>query len=104
MQTGEGQMATGDDSPNRKPTEKDRERFFAVYQQYGPYLTLGLQLAAAVVVFLLAGIWADAEAGTSPLFTLLGLLFGSIGGFLKFFRTVSQLEKNDRSPKQGGRE
>ena len=90
-------MTTPDDSPGQKTTEKDRERFFAVYRQYGPYLTLGLQLAAAVVFFLLVGIWADAEAGTSPLFTLLGLLFGSVGGFVKFFRTVSQLEKNDRS-------
>ncbi len=93
-------MAPPDDSPDRKPT-KEKERFLGVYRQYGPYLTLGLQLAAAVVVFLLAGIWADAKAGTSPLFTLLGLFLGSLGGFIKFFRTVSQLNRNDRSSTQG---
>ena len=67
-----------------------------VYREYGPYLTLGIQLAAAVVIFLVLGVWVDSKLGTSPLFTLLGLLLGSAGGFIKFFRTVSQLDQKDR--------
>jgi len=95
-------MGTPEGSPTQKPAPKGGERPLGVYREYGPYLTLGLQLAAAVVIFLVAGVWADAKAGTSPLFTLLGLLLGSVGGFVKFFRTISQLEKKDRSSSQDG--
>lgn len=62
-------------------------------REYAPFLTLGFQLAAAVVIFFLIGVWLDDRLGTSPLFTLLGLLLGSAGGFIKFFRSVSELEK-----------
>ena len=95
-------MDTSRGSPGQNSEPKKSDRFLGVYREYGAYLTLGLQLAAAVVVFLVAGIWADARAGTSPLFTLLGLLLGSVGGFIKFFRTVSQLEKKNPPPSHGG--
>jgi ATP synthase protein I len=90
-------MGAPEGSPDEKTTLNEKSGIRDVYREYAPFLTLGIQLAAAVVVFLVAGIWVDGKAGTSPLFTLLGLLLGSVGGFIKFFRTVSQLEKKDRS-------
>jgi F0F1-type ATP synthase assembly protein I len=94
-------MVPSEGSPDRdhKPSRKG---IGGVYREYGPFLTLGIQLAAAVVVFLALGIWADSRFETSPLFTLLGLLLGSIGGFIKFFRTISELEKKDRSSSRDG--
>lgn len=95
-------MGTPEGSPDQNAKPNPNDKVQGVYREYAPYLTLGIQLAAAVVLFLVLGIWADREAGTSPLFTLLGLLLGSLGGFIKFFRTVSQLEKKDRSSSQNG--
>ncbi|MBI3587254.1 MAG: AtpZ/AtpI family protein [Ignavibacteriales bacterium] len=68
-----------------------------VYRDLAPYLTLGFQLAAAVIVFFLIGWWLDTRYDTSPWFKLVGLLLGSVGGMVKFFRSVSMLNKQDHS-------
>ncbi|MBI3787863.1 MAG: AtpZ/AtpI family protein [Ignavibacteriales bacterium] len=67
------------------------------YRDIAPYLTLGFQLAAAVVGFFLIGWWLDTRYYTSPWFKLTGLLLGSVGGMIKFFRSVSTLNKQDHS-------
>lgn len=95
-------MGTPGITPEDDGAPKRSAKMMGVYREYGPYLTLGLQLAAAVVIFLVVGVWVDGKLGTSPLFTLLGLLLGSAGGFIKFFRTVSQLEQKDRASSHNG--
>lgn len=95
-------MGTPGGTPEENGPPRRDPKMLGVYREYGPYLTLGIQLAAAVVIFLVAGVWADSKLGTSPLFTLLGLLLGSAGGFIKFFRTVSQLDQKDRPSSRNG--
>jgi len=95
-------MAISGGPPEDDNAAKRSTKPLGVYREYGPYLTLGIQLAAAVVIFLVVGVWADSNLGTSPLFTLLGLLLGSAGGFIKFFKTVSQLEQKDRPSSRNG--
>lgn len=95
-------MGTPDRAPEKDSAPQRDGKMLGVYQEYGPYLTLGIQLGVTVVIFLLAGVWADSKLASSPLFTLLGLLLGSAGGFIKFFRTVSQLEQKDRSSSRNG--
>jgi F0F1-type ATP synthase assembly protein I len=68
-----------------------------VYRDVAPYLTLGFQLAAAVIVFFLAGWWLDGRYGTSPTFQLVGVAVGAVGGMIKFFRTISTLGKQDKT-------
>jgi F0F1-type ATP synthase assembly protein I len=64
--------------------------------EFGPFLTLGLQLAIAVVVFFFLGRWVDGRLGTAPWCMLAGLALGIIGGFVQFFRTAIALgEKED---------
>jgi len=70
---------------------------FESLREYTPYLTMGFQLAASVVVFFLIGVWADKYWDTSPWLKLLGLLLGTVGGFVKFFHTVADLEKKEES-------
>jgi F0F1-type ATP synthase assembly protein I len=60
---------------------------------YGPYLTLGLQLAITVVVFFFLGRWLDAWLDTAPWGMLGGLAVGVTGGMVSFFRTVIALGK-----------
>lgn len=51
-------------------------------------LGLGGFLVAAVVGGLVIGLLVDRAAGTSPLFVLLGILLGIIGGGVGFFVRV----------------
>jgi ATP synthase protein I len=74
-----------------------REQLFPglgdAYRDTAPYLTLGIQLAATVVVFFLAGWWLDTHYDTSPLFKLIGLFVGFVGGMIKFLKSAAELGK-----------
>jgi F0F1-type ATP synthase assembly protein I len=63
--------------------------------EFAPYLTLGLQLAIAVVLFFFAGRWLDGVFGTDPWLMIGGLLLGTVGGFVQFFRTAISLGKKE---------
>jgi F0F1-type ATP synthase assembly protein I len=75
--------------------EKKKVEIQETYREYAPYLTLGFQLAAAVVLFFLLGHWFDNRFGISPVGKLVGVLIGSIGGFVKFFKTVAILTADE---------
>jgi F0F1-type ATP synthase assembly protein I len=62
---------------------------------YGPYLTLGLQLAITAVAFFFLGKWLDEWLGTTPWLMLGGLAVGVTGGMISFFRTVIALGKEE---------
>lgn len=59
--------------------------------QYGPYLTVGLQLAITVVVFFFLGRWLDDTFQTAPWLMIAGLMLGIVGGLISFFRTAITL-------------
>lgn len=61
----------------------------------GPYLTLGIQLAATVVVMFFLGRYADEWLSTSPWLMIAALVVGCAGGLIKFIRTVNVLAKQD---------
>lgn len=54
----------------------------------GPFLTMGAQLALAVLVCGLVGRWLDGELGTTPWLMIAGLALGMVGGFIKFIRAA----------------
>lgn len=90
-------MPSGPNSPqsqDERPGSGHRKTLESL-REYSPYLTLGFQLAAAVVVFLLVGYWLDDLWGTFPWLTLGGLVLGTTGGFVKFFRTIAELERRN---------
>ncbi len=68
-------------------------------QEAGPYLGLGLQLAAAVIVFYFIGSWADQKLSTAPWLMIVGVTIGAVGGFIQFFRSVSELTKKESTDK-----
>ena len=57
-------------------------------REFAPFLGLGIQLAMAVLVFFFAGWWFDSAYDTTPWGRLIGVLVGTTGGMIKFFRTV----------------
>jgi F0F1-type ATP synthase assembly protein I len=84
------------ESPNNNlESGKKKGSVQGTYQEYGPYLTIGVQLAAAVVIFFFLGDWIDRRYGITPIGKLVGASLGMIGGFIKFFKSVSSLIAND---------
>ncbi|HMK39300.1 MAG TPA: AtpZ/AtpI family protein [Bacteroidota bacterium] len=76
---------------------------------YGPYLTLGLQLAITVVVFFFLGRWLDGKFGTEPWLMLAGLAVGVTGGLTGFLMKAFALGKEEdreeaERKKESGRE
>jgi F0F1-type ATP synthase assembly protein I len=52
----------------------------------GPYLTMGMELAIAVVGMFFIGRWVDASWHTAPWGMFTGLILGVVGGFIRFIR------------------
>ena len=71
------------------------------YRAAAPYLGLGVEFAAAVLVCLFAGRWLDERWGTTPFLLLGGILLGMTAGFVHFFRAVSHIQAS-RKPGDPG--
>ena len=67
--------------------------------EFGPYLTMGMQLAIAVVAFFFLGRWLDGVFGTAPWLMIAGLLLGTVGGFASFFRSALAIGKKEETLK-----
>lgn len=86
--------ATGDSSDTEsKQSQGEVASFVRMYREAAPYLALGVQLAATVVMLFYVGYWADEEFGTKPWLMIVGIAIGSGAGFYNFFRTVIALGK-----------
>lgn len=70
------------------------------YRKAGPYMELGIQLAASILVCVFAGYWLDGELGTRPAFVLGGALLGMAAGFYSFFRAIAQLDRKEKEKKK----
>ena len=73
---------------------------------------VGLQFAAAIVLFLFAGQWIDRRLGTSGLFTIAGVFVGGGAAFYLMYRKIAAAQrrddeersrKSDRGPRDGER-
>jgi F0F1-type ATP synthase assembly protein I len=84
------------ESPNRQWNgEQKKESEPSFFRNYAPFLTMGFQLAAAVVVFFSLGYWIDKKLNSAPIGELIGVFIGSIGGFIKFFKTVASITADE---------
>lgn len=99
-------------SRNKKPervirkNDNEREssrpsfvRLLATTRDISPYLGLGLQLAASILVFLFLGRWVDGKLGTYPVFLIIGAFIGAAGGMISFIRTVLKHEESIKRKK-----
>ncbi len=63
----------------------------------GPYLGLGLQLAITIVAMVLLGSWLDKKFNLNYILTLFMGLFGTGIGLYNLIKTVTDLEKRNKS-------
>lgn len=78
-------------------TETDYTKISSSYRQIGPYLGLGTQLAATVVLMFFLGRWLDKEFSTTPLFIIVCSFAGSAAGIYNFIIAVLNLNKKKNS-------
>lgn len=84
-------------SDSKKNNEKKSKN---IINELGPYLSLGLEMAATVGVMALFGWWLDGKFETEPYLILTFSLLGIVVAFYNFFRTISRLEKKNKSGKK----
>lgn len=56
---------------------------------------LGIQFAAAILIFLFVGQWLDGKVGTNGLFTILGVFVGGGGAFYNMYRKITAAQRRD---------
>ena len=61
----------------------------------GKFAGVGIQFAASLVLFLLAGQWVDRKFGTSPVFVLVGVFVGGGAAFYSMYRRLVAAQKED---------
>lgn len=58
-------------------------------------LGLGWYIALSIILGTVGGLWLDRRLGTLPLFTLVGVLIGSVMAFYGVYRLVAPLMNGD---------
>jgi len=86
------------DAPGSKRSAQNSGKTWVT--EFGPYLTIGMQLAIAVVGFFFLGRWLDDIFGTAPWLMIVGLMVGTAGGFISFFRSVISMVKKEDEQEQ----
>lgn len=64
--------------------------------QAGPYLGLGVQLAATIVIMVFLGKWIDDKYSTGYIWTLVFAFAGGAAGIYNFIKAVLDLEKKSK--------
>ena len=83
-----------------KLEKSSTEKYNESIKNVGPYLGLGTQLAATIVLMFFAGRWLDSKFNSSPLMILICSFIGGFAGIYNFIRTVLNLNEKKKSDKQ----
>ncbi|MDI6802358.1 MAG: AtpZ/AtpI family protein [Bacteroidota bacterium] len=76
---------------------KDLNHLAKAYREAMPYLAIGVQMAAMVIIMFLVGKWADDKFSTQPWLMIVGIFFGISAGFYHFFKFVSAESKKSNT-------
>jgi F0F1-type ATP synthase assembly protein I len=74
-----------------KPTQQGSKKGLSGAEFAG----VGIQFAAAIVVFLFAGQWVDDRLGTNGLFTIAGVFIGAGAAFYNMYRKITAAQRRD---------
>lgn len=67
------------------------------FKEVAPYLGIGVQLAATIVLMVLIGNWLDKKFGQKFIFTLIFGLLGIFSGMYNLLKTLNYLEKKKKN-------
>jgi len=72
----------------------------STYREVGPYLGLGTQLAATIILLFFLGRWLDGEFDISPVLTISFSFLGGFAGIYNFIKAVLNLNKRNKVEKK----
>jgi len=72
-------------------SKEEKERLFGDLRLYG---SLGIEMAAAVLIGTLMGYWADKWLGTQPWILIIGFILGAAAGFRNLYRFIAREDGN----------
>lgn len=93
-------MGSQKNDKNKDSSRSSLVQLLATSRDISPYLGLGLQLAASILVFLFLGRWVDGKLDTYPVFMIIGAFVGAAGGMISFIRTVLKHEERIKRKKK----
>ena len=68
-------------------SNEEKKRLFQDLRLYG---SLGIEMAASVLIGTLMGYWADKWLGTKPWLLIVGFILGAAAGFRNLFRLIAR--------------
>lgn len=74
-----------------------QKKFLETYREVGPYLGLGTQLAASIILMFFFGRWLDQKFETDPILTIIFSFLGGFAGVYNFIRTVLNMNKKKKN-------
>lgn len=80
--------------------QKSTEKISQSFKNVGPYLGLGTQLAASIILMFFLGRWLDEKFNSTPLMILICSFIGGFAGIYNFIHTVLQLNKKKKNDEQ----
>ena len=86
-----------------KPPSSGFGSLARTYRDVGPYLGLGIQLAATIVICFFIGRWLDQVLNTTPWLMVLGAFIGAAAGLYNFIRIVIELDKKQKEKQTLGK-
>ncbi|MHB8907082.1 MAG: AtpZ/AtpI family protein [Melioribacteraceae bacterium] len=83
-----------------KIDNQSNEKISQSFRNVGPYLGLGTQLAAAIILMFFLGRWLDSKFNSTPLMILICSFIGGFAGIYNFIHTVLQLNQKKKNDEQ----
>jgi F0F1-type ATP synthase assembly protein I len=69
----------------------------------GEFAGVGIQFAAAIIIFLFAGQWVDDRLGTGGLFAVAGVFIGAGAAFYSMYRKITAAQRRDDEERSANR-
>ena len=63
------------------------------YKDVGPYIGLGTQLAASIILMFFLGRWLDQKFDLEPILTIVFSLFGGFAGIYNLIKSTIHINK-----------
>ena len=79
---------------------KSAEKLSKSLKEVGPYLGLGSQLAATIILMFFLGRWLDNQFNTYPILLIVFSFLGGSAGIYNFIKTVLQLNNKKKDAKK----
>ncbi|MBN1299781.1 MAG: AtpZ/AtpI family protein [Melioribacteraceae bacterium] len=76
--------------------DKSSKKLISSIRETGPYLGLGSQLAATIILSFFFGRWLDGQLESEPVLTIIFSFLGGAAGIYNFIKTV--LNINSKKP------